>query len=85
MPREEWLARETGEIGADFGDGLRLTATVRDVGRTKQNEGCLDRGERANGPLSPGADIIINKKTQPESEVFLRYPVICMVNARDYA
>ncbi|WP_420380573.1 hypothetical protein [Marivita sp.] len=40
---------------ADFGDGLRLTATVRDVGRTKQKEWCLDRGERADGPLSLGA------------------------------
>ncbi|PID46339.1 MAG: hypothetical protein CSB47_04495, partial [Proteobacteria bacterium] len=27
-----------GKLVADFGDGLRLTATVRDVGRTKQKE-----------------------------------------------
>ena len=46
------LARQ-GELVAVFGDGLRLTATVRDVGRTKSEERCLDWGERAKGPLSP--------------------------------
>ena len=42
-----------GKLVADFGDGLRLTATVRDVGRTKSEERCLDWGERTKGPLSP--------------------------------
>ena len=45
------LARQ-GELVAVFGDGLRLTATVRDVGRTKPKERCLDWGERAQGPSS---------------------------------
>lgn len=42
-----------GKLVANFGDGLRLTATARDVGRTKLLERYLDWGERAKGPLSP--------------------------------
>lgn len=63
LPRKRtriWLARNgplagQGKLVAVFGDGLWLTDPDRDVGRTKQIEWCLDWGERAKGPLSPGA------------------------------